>query len=123
MKIELLASGAGGAVAWRDLLAATPHDFYHLPSYVTLSGGVENAEPCALYVAEGGRAMLLPILLRDVPGAGARDAVTPYGYPGPLFRGGYDANFAREASEAMASFLRAEGVVSLFVRLHPILNR
>jgi hypothetical protein len=109
------------------MLVTAPHDFYHLPAYVALSAGVEAGEPVGLYVAEGERAMLLPVLVRDLPPAlepgGARDAATPYGYPGPIFRGGYDPEFARRATAAMVDGLREHGVVALFARLHPILNR
>lgn len=106
---------------WEDFLADVPHDFYHLPGYVALCAAQENGEPCALYVQDAGRAMLLPLIVRSIPGGG-RDAASPYGYPGPLLRGPEDALLLHDALVAGAQMLRAEKMVSLFVRFHPLLN-
>jgi hypothetical protein len=51
-----------------------------------------------------------------------RDATTPYGYPGPLTSGGFDAPFVMAAIERAMPLLREERLVTLFARLHPILN-
>ncbi len=118
MKAELLDVDA---VEWASFLRASGHDFYHLPAYVALCAAHENGEPCALYVADGTRRMLLPLIIRRIPGGGF-DATSPYGYPGPLVNGASDQTFLRPALVAGASALRAERVVSAFVRLHPLLN-
>jgi Acetyltransferase (GNAT) domain len=118
----------GDDPAWLALVDALPHDVYHLPSYVAMAAGQESgeaqAEARAVIVHDRDQAMLIPMMTRRIPGAdGARDAISPYGYPGPLFRGDPKADFVVEASRAMVSRLRDEGIVSLFVRTHPILNR
>ena len=125
MRVELV---AGDSAAWRDLLAKVPHDIYHLPSYVELAAAQEprdaEAEARAIIVRDGDRTMLLPMIIRRIPGAeAARDAISPYGYPGPLFQGGDDPGFVARASAAMVGRLRDEGIVSIFVRTHPLLNR
>jgi len=66
--------------------------------------------------------MLLPIIIRPIPGGGY-DATSPYGYPGPLDSGPGDARFMRDALIAGIRLLESVGIVSLFVRLHPLLNR
>jgi len=109
------------APQWEDFLADVPHDFYHLPAYVALCAAQENGEPCALYVRDAGRAMLLPLVVRPIPGGG-RDAASPYGYPGPLLSGPEDPLFLYDAFVAGAQMLWAEQMVSLFVRFHPLLN-
>jgi Acetyltransferase (GNAT) domain len=110
---------------WIAFLESTPHDFYHLPAFLVLTARTtERATPVAVLVEEGTRAMLVPLLLRDVPGTPTlRDATSPYGYPGPLFRGcgASEAAFVRRAVHTMVEALAEEGVVSLFVRLHPLL--
>jgi lipid II:glycine glycyltransferase (peptidoglycan interpeptide bridge formation enzyme) len=70
--------------------------------------------------------MLIPMVLRPLPpeldpGPGWRDAAAPYGYPCPLLRGD-------PGEAAMAAMLRAfrdtgaaAGIVSAFLRLHPLL--
>ncbi len=118
MKGELLDVNAP---AWTSFLEETDHDFYHLPPYVALCAAQERGEPRGLLVAANGNAMLLPLITRSIPGGGL-DATSPYGYPGPLVRGTGDATFLREALAAGVQVLRAAGVVSAFVRLHPLLN-
>jgi len=101
------------APEWRDALDHAPHDFHHEPGYAVLCAAHESANPRALFVESGGRRMLLPLLLRD-----GIDAASPYGYPGPVG----DPEFMADALRAGMEFLRAEGIVSVFIRLHPILN-
>jgi hypothetical protein len=124
MRVEVVDEGAP---AWDAFLADVEHDVYHLPGYAALSAGMEpagsHATPHAVIVVDGERGMLLPILLRQVSNAqGARDATSPYGYPGPLFRGAADQAFLADASAALVAHLADENVVSLFVRTHPLLN-
>ena len=71
---------------WSEVLGAARHDFYHLPSYARLAGG----EAMAFVAEEGGRRLLVPLIVRPVPvgvtgGGGLLDATCPYGYPGLLF--------------------------------------
>jgi hypothetical protein len=106
--------------AWSAFLEASPHDFYHLPAYVALSAEERGGEAAALLVRGAEGAMLLPLVIADIPGGG-RDAVTPYGYSGPLVSGG-GSDLLRDALLEGAERLRAEGLVSLFVRWHPLLG-
>ena len=108
------------APEWAEVLERTPHDFYHLPGYVALCAAHEGGRACALYVAEGKRALLLPLIVRDID-AEAIDATSPYGYPGPLMPAD-DESFARLALAAARQVLQEAGVVTAFIRLHPLLN-
>jgi hypothetical protein len=110
------------APAWASFLEAGRHDFYHLPAYVALSAAQERGEARALHVVAGARSLLLPLILRSIPASNFRDATSPYGYPGPLVAGGEDPAFLEDALAAGVDLLRGAGVVSAFVRLHPILN-
>ncbi len=109
------------ALEWKDLLLTSRHDFYHMPAYVALCAANERGRPCALLVRDASRAMLLPFLIREIPGGGF-DAASPYGYPGPIGPGTEDPAFLRVALIAGMQVLHDEGVVSSFIRLHPILN-
>lgn len=110
---------APGNPAWTAFLEAVPHDFYHLPGYVRLCADREGGEATAFLAREGGAALLIPLVLRPVPGTPWRDATSPYGYPAPLLQGPSGAagtlldGFAREGARA--------GLVSAFCRLHPLL--
>jgi lipid II:glycine glycyltransferase (peptidoglycan interpeptide bridge formation enzyme) len=92
-----------------------------------MSATFDKGEACALFVREGERLLLLPLVKRQIPNADDTrwDATSPYGYPGPLVAGATDADartFAVEALLAAGEPLRERGCVSLFVRLHPILG-
>ena len=109
------------APEWQAVLRTTRHDFYHLPAYVALSAVQERGQPRALYVTDGSRSLLLPLVIREIPGGGF-DATSPYGYPGPIGNGTDDLAFLRIALVAGLHVLRAAGLVSVFVRMHPLLN-
>lgn len=119
MRAELVGTDAP---IWKTVLERTSFDFYHRPAYVALSAEHEGGTANALLVEDGDRGMLLPLVIRPIPGSDRTDATSPYGYPGPLVWGSDDPEFVRAAFEAGVHELRARGVVSLFVRLHPLLD-
>lgn len=105
---------------WAEFLRTSRHDFYHLPEYAVLSARHDGGEACALVVeGRGDESMLLPLIRRPLQG-GLSDVTSPYGYGGPLVNG--SPEFMGEALSAGCEALAAEGVVSLFARLHPIIN-
>jgi hypothetical protein len=118
MKAELLSPDAP---EWGAFLRDAEHDFYHIPAYARFSAKTEGGDPCAVYVEDGQSRLLLPLVLRPVADGTWRDATSPYGYPGPLVAEGDDA-FACEAMASAARLLADEGVVSLFVRGHPLIG-
>ncbi|HMB05930.1 MAG TPA: GNAT family N-acetyltransferase [Isosphaeraceae bacterium] len=115
---------------WSEALGATRHDFYHLPSYARLAGRLEGGEAMAFVAEEGGRRLLVPLIVRPIPagvagGGGLLDATCPYGYPGLLFDPGAEGEgrvrFLDRAIEILLRQLRERNIISLFLRLHPIL--
>ncbi len=127
-------------VRWVDFLKRVgKFDSYHEPAYASLCGQYEGGEGFALWGKdEKGYEILLPLLFKRFPvplSSGKMDeakelwdASSPYGFPGPLIINP-DGASAEECMEAWRNFqsgsrdfLRERGVVSLFVRLHPILN-
>lgn len=109
------------APEWEAVLRTARHDFYHLPAYVALCAAQDRGVPRALYFSEDGRDMLLPLVIRAIEGGGF-DARSPYGYPGPVGIGTDDPAFLRVALAAGVQALREANLVSVFVRLHPLLN-
>jgi hypothetical protein len=98
-----------------------PHDVYHLPSYTSLTAWHERGAAAAAYLDDGaGRRLLVPLILRDIDGVHA-DAVSPYGYPGVLTDQPRDAGFVHDAMAAVGAVLAERNVVTLFLRLHPLL--
>ncbi|GAA4950849.1 hypothetical protein [Actinoplanes utahensis] len=111
-----------GDPAWADALRRVHHDVYHLPGYVTLDAHLSEGEPVAFRYDEMGQVFLLPLVLRPIPGTGLRDAVSPYGYPGPVSDvPPTDTGFWTRAVRHMAALLCTHDVVTVFARLHPLL--
>jgi hypothetical protein len=105
---------------WKEALQRARHDMYHTPEYVTLDARLSGGTAAAYHYGDGAGRLLLPLILRDVPGTGRRDAVSPYGYPSAVSDTA-DPAFWERACAAMAGALRAERIVTVFVRMHPLL--
>ncbi len=84
--------------------AAGVSDVYYSRGFVEASAPLAGGTPVFL----AGDGAMFPVLLRREP----VDAVTPYGYGGPLGRG----------AEAYAAWCRERGVVSTFAVFHPLLD-
>jgi hypothetical protein len=113
---------APDSAEWSAALTHSAHDMYHEPDYVRLDAKLYGGEPIAFHYAAGGRHFLLPLIVREIPGSDRRDAISPYGYPGPVSNADLgDGAFFDGAGAALLRTLRDEGLVTAFVRLHPLL--
>src|SRR5919199_2565993 len=111
-----------GDPAWDDALARVPHDVYHLAGYARVEAEAQQARPVAFLHTGERHTFLLPLLLRSVPGSTGLEALSPYGYPGPVSDAPLDDETSwREAVQSLQDCLSATGVVTCFVRLHPLL--
>lgn len=89
-----------------------------------MCGKYENAVPVAFYASEGAQCCLIPLLQRPLPsslGAPASwsDAASPYGYSSALFVGG--GEWPLRAVKAFVRTCAERDIISVFVRLHPLL--
>lgn len=107
---------------WGDVLAVCAHDFYHLPAYVALEARWTGAEPLAFVHSDGDMALVVALLERATPGGCGSDAVTPYGYSSPLWSAACDDAFRRRSLAAFQDAACARGLISTFMRLHPLLQ-
>lgn len=109
---------------WTTVLENAQHDVYHRPEYVQTAAEHEDGEPVAFFAKNDTGALFLPLLLRPLPssiadtlGDSVRDASSPYGYPGPL-------STTADASphwHAFGEYAREQELLSVFLRLHPLL--
>jgi hypothetical protein len=106
---------------WRDALATMRPDFYHLPDYVSLESTRLGGSAIAAHVEHPGVRLFLPLIRRAIPDSDGFDLVSPYGYPSPIAQF-EDIAQMRDAFSAVVQTLREQGFVSMFVRLHPILE-
>lgn len=109
---------------WRKLLSGMKHDCYHLPEYAEVAAVEDGVKAMAFYAEEGSAACLIPLLLRPLlPELNAPpdwyDCVSPYGYSGILSSG---PDKLRAFLDAFTNCARAHGIVSAFIRLHPLLH-
>jgi hypothetical protein len=115
---------------WAKALSTMRHDIYHLAAYVSFaSRWQESGQPCAVVVQDDADAtFFVPLILRPIGAqaeGGLRDAVSSAHYPGPLLHvpAGADVEgYGRRAVAEFADALRAAGIVSAFIRLHPLLS-
>ncbi|CAG9177292.1 hypothetical protein LMG23992_03463 [Cupriavidus laharis] len=81
----------------------------------------DNGRACAIYATTGSHELLVPFIRRALP-SGEWDAVSPYGYGGPLVSELTPAGFQEAAMHAAVEALRDAGCIAWFIRLHPMLN-
>lgn len=112
---------------WQEALAELSHDVYHLPEYVAVEAQRLHGRGMAFLGTTSGFRLFVPFVLVEIPNASGRDALAPYGYPGPLASDVMPAGDLRAASVAtyaeMLRLLRERHAVTLFLRLHPLLSR
>lgn len=108
------------AQSWPHALGRLRHDSYHLPAYVVTDAALTDGSPRAFRFDDGDDLLLVPLVVRAIPGTAWRDAVSPYGYPGPVATTTNPRFWAR-ALQVFVDVLRACDIVSCFVRLHPLL--
>lgn len=108
-------------IAWGDVLSRCSHDVYHRPGWLRASRHCDVGDVMGLYIKDSSNEALYPIVRRPILG-GEWDATSSYGYGGPVFAHVNDASFRSSSLKAAISFLKDEGCISWFIRLHPILN-
>jgi len=107
---------------WSEALGRVGHEVvYQLPEYVAFDAGLVAGQASAfVYEEDDGGVFFMPFVIREIPGTGRCDAASPYGYPGPLSNR-TDSTFWRRALDSLRHTLVREGLVSLFVRLDPLM--
>jgi CelD/BcsL family acetyltransferase involved in cellulose biosynthesis len=114
---------------WTDLLATTRSDVYHDPFYSRLLAQECDGEALIFVAEERERLFLVPLVVRPITQGITGlpdhlvDATSPYGYPGPLLTPAarLDECFLERSVSSFIDALRARGVISCFIRLHPLL--
>lgn len=108
--------------AWMEALKRIRHDTYHLPEYVVVEAELMKGRPRAFIYSEGAFSLLVPLVVREVPGGGGfHDATSPYGYPGPVSNAAIEEQaFWQRACAALVATLRTHSLVSCFIRMNPL---
>jgi len=94
-------------------------DAYLLRGYVESACLLERGKPLLLHLSDGGGDVVFALILRELDGEqGQLDAITPYGYGGPVAVGPEPP--VERFYELYESWCRSRGVVSTFIRFHPL---
>ncbi len=110
---------------WTEALQGFDHDVYHLPEYVRLVAEEEGAEGLAYWSRSARGEAFIPLVLKSLPercidGRDRFDASSPYGYSAPLLKG--DEDSIRLLLERFRESASLRGLVSVFLRSHPLLD-
>ena len=115
---------------WRDVLRdCTRHDVYHTPEYHTVAESQQGGRARLFVMRRGGQVCALPFLIQEVRGlpwlrdVTCSDGTSVYGYGGPVCSlQGADPALAMEFGNSLRATLREQGIISLFCRLHPLIE-
>lgn len=103
------------------MLACCRHDCCHTPGWLRAAEYGDRGKAHAVHATDGDAHLLVPFIRRELPG-GDWDAVSPYGYGGPIVSDGASRAFTDAALRQAVDVLREAGCVSWFIRLHPLIN-
>ncbi len=108
------------------------HDVYHLPSYTKAFRLHGDGEPMLFYYESEQTKAFNVVMKRDIarcsqfagaiPGDTYFDIATPYGYGGFLLEGECSASAVARLNDAYSEYCQSGGIISEFVRFHPLLN-
>lgn len=97
-------------------------DIYHNSSWVEANKYLENGSLFSILVENGDNKAYLPLLKRKIDNTDYFDLITPYGYGGIAFSWFATNHFKQNVLSKIHSYLEKTNCISLFLRLHPILN-
>lgn len=104
---------------WSPLLSRLGvNDLYFTQPYLRLAATIEPGDPVLLHLKGVKGDVVLALLIRDIPGHSLRDAITPYGYGGPVVSG-IDPPI-NEFNRGWLRWCSQRGIVTTFVRFHPL---
>jgi len=111
---------------WKEFLTKAAHDFYHLSEYTSFAARHEGGQAVAFWAEEEGAGLLVPLLIRPLPEKldaqiDGCDALSPYGYPAPILYGSPDEITTGRLMQQFVDLGKERGLVSVFVRMHPLL--
>ena len=99
------------------------YDFYHTWYYHSLE---PSGEPFLFVYEENDTFIAFPLLRRIIDGTPFKDCTSVYGYSGPISNVDFkdmDQDILTNFKMSFLSFLRQESNISVFSRLHPVINQ
>lgn len=97
-------------------------DIYHTQSWIEANQYLQDGEGYYILMENEQHKMFLPLLKRRIQNTQYFDVITPYGYGAVALSKQADDVFLSQAFKELKLFLRQKQCVSVFLRLHPLLN-
>ena len=118
---------------WLDIVDQfDDHDVYHLPQYAKTFQINGDGEPLLFYFQSENTKAINVVMKRHIAGDERfshcdgkdimSDIITPYGYGGFLIEGERDYKTIGRLNEEYTTYCAKKGIVSEFVRFHPLLQ-
>ena len=106
---------------WNNIIRSmNRYDFYHLAEYHCLEN---SGQPLLLYYSSSDISVAIPVILRPIDGTQYNDLTSVYGYAGPLSNcENQDEKIVKDFQKELLHFFDNYKIVSVFTRLHPLLN-
>jgi lipid II:glycine glycyltransferase (peptidoglycan interpeptide bridge formation enzyme) len=112
------------SIEWHHYLKQMPsekQDIYYYPEYAQLYT-TEGAQARCFVFKRGLDLFMCPLLIREIPQlTGYFDAITPYGYGGPLSNS-QNSPFLKEAWESLLQKVASKKVIAQLIKFHPLLS-
>lgn len=118
---------------WNEIVKGfNNYDVYYLPDYTKAFQIHGDGEPLLFYYEDGNIKAMNVVLKRDIAKDkkfsgklqenSYYDITTPYGYGGFLIEGEVTQESLKCLDDEYSSLCKQEGIISEFVRFHPVLN-
>lgn len=98
-------------------------DIYHTSSWIEANRYLQDGEGYYILLENESNKMFLPFLKRSIQDSEYFDLITPYGYGAIALSKNVDESFILQAFLRLKQFLKEKQCVSMFLRLHPLLNK
>jgi hypothetical protein len=103
------------------------YDFYHTWEYHKISEENKEGEPELIVLEEDDFLICLPLLKREITSSSKEllgyDYTSAYGYLGPIYTGELKPQSIEEFKKSFLDYCVSNKIVSVFSRLHPIINQ
>ncbi|MGC6405626.1 peptidoglycan bridge formation glycyltransferase FemA/FemB family protein [Bisgaard Taxon 45] len=106
---------------WDNDINQFEFDIYHMSGWINSSTLIDKGEAKALIITLEEKKLLIPIITRQIDDR-YWDATSTYGYSGLLYTPNLTETEINHMLTAAITYLKENHCVSLFIRLHPILN-
>lgn len=106
-----------------DQLGNFDTDIYHSIEWLLLNKDLQDGEINCIFLEKDNNYAFFPLIKRHIKNTSYFDLITPYGYGGVAFSKTSNKDFREKIFEELKESLEDSNCISVFLRLHPLLNQ